>query len=82
MNANLNEQTIKNRIRELYESNPHIHISISMRRPRIELSNVEAVIKGVYSHLFSIEVRDKGYPQTYNVQYTEILINRVEIAEL
>ena len=82
MSIILTEEIIRKRIKELYEKGESIHMNISIKKPRISLQNVSARIRGVYAHLFSIEVYDKGYPQIYSVQYAEILINRVEIAEL
>lgn len=78
----LTERDIKERITELYNSSPNIHISISIKRPRLELSDVEAEIKGVYAHLFSIEARDKGFSQIHSVQYSDVLIGKVKILEL
>lgn len=82
MNSILTEEKIRKRIKELYEKGEPIHMNVSIKKPRISLQNVSVKIRGVYAHLFSIEVYDKGYPQIYSVQYAEVLINRVEIAEL
>ena len=74
--AAINE--IKLRIQQLYQDNPNIHIDVSMNRPRINIVNQEATIKGIYKNVFLIETH--GQRQT--LLYSDILIKRVRIAEL
>ena len=74
--ADINE--IKLRIQQLYQDNPNIHIDVSMNRPRINIVNQEATIKGIYKNVFLIETQ--GQRQT--LLYSDILIKRVRIAEL
>ena len=69
---------IKNRVRELYLSNPDIHIDVSIKRPKIKIVNQEAKIIGVYKILFQIEAEGKRY----TVLYSDILIKNVRIAEM
>lgn len=73
---------IKERIAELYKTNPNIHINVSMTRPKIHLENESVVIKGVYSHIFQIEEYSSGSPKSYTLQYSDVLIKQIEIAEL
>lgn len=82
MSCKLTEKELKERIKKLYEQNPNIHINLTLKRAKENLKNLPAVITGVYTHLFSVQVEDKGFPQTYSVQYAEVLINKVEILEL
>lgn len=75
-------EIIKNKIGELYKTNPNIHINVSMIHPKIQLQNEEVVIKGVYSHIFQIEEYSTGSPKSYTLQYSDVLIKHIEIAEL
>ena len=69
---------IKNQIQMLFQTNPIIHVDVSINRPRITLSNQEARIKGVYKNIFQIESNGT----CYSIQYSELLINTIRIAEL
>lgn len=69
---------IRNRIQELYRTNPVIHIDVFMNHPKVRATNQEAIIKGVYPHIFRISTQGK----LYSLQYTDILIKAVRIAEL
>lgn len=73
---------IKNRVKTLYETNPNIHISLSMSRPRICVKNDSVKITGVYKNVFRIEEHSTGVPKSHTLQYTDILTKRVEIAEI
>lgn len=68
---------IRNRIQELYRANPVIHIDVSKSHPKVRATNQEAIIKGVYPHIFRISTQGK----LYSIQYTDILIKAVRIAE-
>ncbi len=73
---------IKAQIRNLYETNPNIHISISLTHPRISFTNDPVTIKGVYSHVFRIEEMSSGVPKCHALQYTDILTGQVKIEEM
>lgn len=73
--ATINEIRLK--IQELYHDNPDIHIDVSMNRPRIHIVNQEATIKGVYKNVFQI----KTGGECHTLQYSDILIKRIRIAE-
>ena len=74
--------TIKSEIRRLYETNPNIHINVSISRPKIHLTNEAAVIKGVYRNIFRIEQCSSGTPICYTLQYADILTGQVQIPEM
>ncbi len=74
--------TIKSKIRGLYESNPNIHINVSISHPKVCLKNEPAVLKGVYPHIFQIEEHSSGYPKCHTVQYTDVITKQVEIVEM
>ena len=69
---------IKNKIQRLFHTDPKIHIDVSKSRPRIRIANQEARIKGVYSNVFQIESQGR----CYTLQYTDILIKNITIAEI
>lgn len=73
---------IKNEIRRLYETDPMIHVSVKMTHPKVVVKESPARIVGVYRNIFQIEQQDDGRPHRYTLQYTDILIGQVTIAEL
>ena len=75
-------QTIRKDIRNLFETDPHIHVNVTMRHPKVSVQNGPAVIKGVYPNIFQIEENENGYVRCHPVQYNDVLIGRVEILEL
>ena len=75
-------QTIRKDIRNLFETDPHIHVNVTMRHSKVSVQNGPAVIKGVYPNIFQIEENENGYVRCHSVQYNDVLIGRVEILEL
>ena len=75
-------ETIKSDIYRLFKTNPHIHVNVIMRHPKVSVQNEPAVIKGVYPNIFQIEEMENGYARCHSVQYNDVLIGRVEILEL
>lgn len=73
-------ETIKEKVKKLYESGKAVHIDVNMTHPRVRLENVPAYIKNVYTHIFRVETLDTS--AVYTVQYTDVLINQVKIREL
>lgn len=73
---------IRNDIRNLFETNPNIHVNVTMRHPKVSVQNGPVVIKGVYPNTFQLEETESGYTQRHSVQYNDVLIGRVEILEL
>ncbi|MBQ7522991.1 MAG: hypothetical protein IJT07_00495 [Oscillospiraceae bacterium] len=69
---------IKSKLEKLYRTNPNIHISVSLSRPKIALENQAAVIRGIYRNIFQIEAAGK----CYTLQYTDMLTQNFRIAEL
>ncbi len=73
---------IKSQIKALYETNPNIHINISLSHPRLSFTNDPVVIKGVYPHVFRIEETSSGVPKCHTLQYTDVLTGQVSIEEM
>ncbi len=73
---------IRAKIKRLYETNPNIHMNVSMVNPRVTLKDEPVVIKGVYPHIFQIEEHSGGTPKSYIIQYADVLTGHIEISEL
>ncbi len=76
------EEFIKNKIKDLYQTNPNIHISVSLAKPHIELDNVCVKIVGVYSHIFQVEENKSGKIIRHSVQYGDVSVGIAKIKEL
>lgn len=74
--------TIRKDIRRLFEENPHVHVNVTMRHPKVSVQNGAAVITGVYPNTFQLEETQSGFTQRHSVQYNDVLIGRVEVLEL
>ena len=73
---------IKEAIFELYKNKISIHVDVHSTRPKINITNAEAHITGVYKNLFTLETIDKGLKKIFSVQYTDIFIGKVNISEI
>lgn len=73
---------IKREIRALYETNPKIHVNISIIHPKIDLKNDPAKITAVYSNVFRIEEYSNDAPSSHTLKYTDILTKQIEFAEI
>lgn len=73
---------IKKKIENLYKCHPIIHISVVMNSPKVRLEDEEVTLKGAYSHVFRIEEKSSGTPKSHTFQYSDILTNQIQIAEL
>ncbi len=76
------EVYIRTKITELFQSNPNIHMNVSLSRPRLQLENAPAKILGVYPHIFQIEESSTGKVRRHILQYSDILTHQIVIAEL
>lgn len=75
-------EEIRAQIKHLYQTNPIIHMDVSLVSPRLSLHNAEAKITGVYPHIFQIEEYSSGFPKRHTLQYTDVLIKQITILEL
>ena len=73
---------IKKGIEKLYKSNPQIHISVKLTRPKVFIEDSPAIISGVYKNIFQIEENDSGRPALHTFRYSDVLIGNVVIREL
>lgn len=74
-------QQIRQRISERYLSVPNIRINVSLRQPRLHLSNVPVKITGVYRHIFQVEEVSPGPPKRHALQYTDVLTHDIELLD-
>ena len=72
-------EIVRMKMKNLYESNPAVHVNVSISNPKTSIFNEPAVIKGVYPHLFRIEDK-RG--ETHTLKYTDLLTRNIEIQEL
>ena len=75
-------EQIRRRISERYRSDPSIRINVSLRQPRLHLSDVPVKITGVYRHIFQVEEDSSGQPKRHTLQYTDVLTHNIEILDL
>ena len=75
-------EAIRARIKARFESDPHVHLDVSLSRPRLELHNDPVLLKGVYPHIFVIEECSGGRPKTHSLQYADIVAGHIRIVEL
>ncbi len=76
------EEKLKKQIKELYETNPVIHVDVALSRPKFLIKNAEVRIKGVYPHIFQVEENANGLVKCHTIQYTDLLIGSIVIAEI
>lgn len=75
-------EIIKAHLQKLYETQPNVHINVTMNKPKVRIVNEPVVLTGCYRNIFQIEEYSCGYPKCYTLQYTDILTKQVEILEL
>lgn len=75
-------ETIRLKIKKLYEANPRIHLDVLMNRPKLSLKNAEAEITGVYPHIFQLKEKAEGASERHTVRYSEVLTGHIIIHEL
>lgn len=74
---------IKDNIRTLYETDPHIHVNVIVKNPRREvLYDLPVMIKGVYPNTFLIEDRNGRVSKQYTHLYNDVITKDIEIKEL
>lgn len=74
-------QRVHLKIKRRFETNPKMHINVSLTQPKLHLENVEVTITGVFSHLFQIEETESGSPQRHTLQYSDVLLKHIEILD-
>lgn len=73
---------IKSKVMYLIKTNPKVHIDISNRSDRTHLTNVPAVITGVYPNIFTARLKENDVEKNYTFQYVDLLTHTMEIKEL
>ncbi len=73
---------IKAELKKMKEEDPSIHMDVYLTRPRLNVTNVEAVLVGTYAHIFQIEERSSGELKRHTLQYSDVLTGRIVIREL
>ncbi len=73
---------IKGQIQKLYQTNPHIHMDITLKKPKLTLISTEATLTGVFPNIFQIEECTTGRKRLHTLRYTDVMIGSVVIKEL
>lgn len=81
MTSTASADSIRERIHRLYKDNPLVHITVQIPHTKITQSSTATII-GVYPHVFCMEEHIGGVCQRHSFQYTDVLTQRVTIAEL
>ena len=75
-------EQIRRRISERYRSDPYIRINVSLRQPKLRLSNVPVKITGVYRHIFQVEESSSGQLKRHALQYADVLTHNIELLDI
>lgn len=78
----MNVEAIRRAIERLFRTDPRIHISLTVPRPKTVIQNDPAVITGIYPHMFRIEEHSEGVARCHTIRYADVAIGQVTIAEL
>ncbi|MBQ7849997.1 MAG: hypothetical protein IJ343_09770 [Clostridia bacterium] len=74
-------ESVRERIRALYERAPHIRISMAAAHSRL-VQDSQVVIVGVYPHVFCVEEPVGGTLQRHTFQYADVITRRIVIEGL
>ena len=72
---------IRERIHQLYQSSPRVHITVQMPHTKV-VQDAEVTITGVYPHVFCVEEPVGGTMQRHTFQYVDVLTRRVGIGTI
>jgi len=70
------------KVQELYNTNPNIHLSVVVTRPKKTYEDVPAKILDVYPNFFRVERTLENKKQIQTIPYTDLLIKNVTIKEI
>ncbi len=73
---------IKSQVMHLFKTNPNVHMDITSKNPRKNLTNVPAMITATYPSIFTALVKEDGVQRKYTFQYVDLLTNTLHIKEL
>ncbi len=76
------EEQMRKKIKKLYETNPEIHLDISLTKPKLILKNAKAKIVGVYLHIFCIEEDSGRQTKRYSIRYADVMPGHIDVLEL
>ncbi len=71
---------IKERLENLYNTNPNISIDIMQKRKRMK--GVKAILTGVYTNFITVESMVNRYKESFTISYIDIMIGNYKINEL
>ncbi len=75
-------ELIREKVKRLRDSDPHIHVNVSITRPKVKIDNEPAEILGVYPNVFRLRDMSSKDGKSYTIKYSDILTGQIEIVEL
>ena len=75
-------EAIRAAVKALSDKDPHVHVNVSIKRPKISILNDPAEIVGIYPNVFRLREHHDGCEKLHTVKYSDILTGQIEILEL
>ncbi len=76
------EGDIREKLKYLCDTAPYIHMTVTLIKPRVEITDACVKLLGVYKHIFQVEHEKNGKKERYSMQYGDIIAGIVKIKEL
>jgi uncharacterized protein Veg len=73
-------EEVRDKINEIYKENKSIHVTLVAIRKKI--SDVNAIIVGVYNNFFCVKSLVNNYLENFTINYIDIITNKIQIKEL
>lgn len=74
--------SIKKKIELLYKNKASLHLNMTIPHSKTRIKKMRGRISGVYPNIFTFKAICDGAEKSYAIQYSEVLMGSVEIAEL
>ncbi len=75
-------EAIRVKVKALHDCDPHVHVNVSITRPKIKIDNDPAEILDIYPNVFRLRECHSSSGKVYTVKYSDILTGQIEIVEL
>ena len=75
-------EAIRSKVMTLRERDPHVHVNVSITRPKVSIRNDPAGILDIYPNVFRLRECHGGTEKIHTVKYSDILTGQIEIIEL
>lgn len=78
--ADLQFNTIKEKLEGIYKSSNLIHVSIHNKRNKI--IEAPSIIIGIYQRFMCVESKVNSYVEKFTIHYTDLMTGNITIKEL